>query len=697
MLIPVAVKYVALLAFKNIVRSYPELVALHQDVILDCIDDPDISIRLQALDLGSGMINIDNISLIVERLMQQLRDAPLNNDRNRPNTAPAQGIEPAADSDEEDPEARLRPDDARQEDSAPLPDEYRTKIILKILEMCAKKSYANIPDFEWYVDILLELVRLAPSGAESSDATKNESQTSLAQDVAVTIGTELRNVGVRVSAVRTYVVQAAYNLIAIDQRYIHFPAGRAGAQSVLAYASWIVGEYASLLPNKRQALDSLLLLPTPEPHPPVLAAYIQAIAKVLSSIFLTEMMAWGPEQQTMASLLLARVIHFLEPRTTHSNLEVQERAVEFLELFKLTSDAVKQDDSSSDGPPILLTRVIPSLFNGAELGPVAAGAQRRVPLPENVDLSVPLNSDLPNILQQADQEDTLGADFADSYAFYYEKPVARAISAPTAAALVSESSSSYQNTNSASAKSEARVALKAELRRRQRDDPFYIGREADDLETGDPISDILQASSIDELEIDAIPIMALNLESSSSAAQQPPRAPKAPLRQHQRQQMVIAAEETIGDEISPGGLRSQSTDRRPEGLGRARRQQGLLQVDSSGLRSMSLTGESHGDQRGVSEYERVAAEENEMAKALAEVERLRIEMQRASEQLHLAEGMPDDGTVVKKKKKKVKKRDDTTQDPGAQEASQALAVADVEAETVVKKKRRRKKMVSAIE
>ena len=97
-------RYVALLAFQKIVVSHQYLVYMHQDVILQCIDDPDISIRMRALDLAVGMVNADNLQLIVDRLVAQLLQAPfanasdeVNNDRGFHN-----GIEPRADSDDED-------------------------------------------------------------------------------------------------------------------------------------------------------------------------------------------------------------------------------------------------------------------------------------------------------------------------------------------------------------------------------------------------------------------------------------------------------------------------------------------------------------------------------------------------------------------------------------------------------------------
>ena len=63
----------ALLAFNQIVITHPWLVAQQEDVILECIDSTDISIRIKALDLVQGMVSGDNLVSIVSRLMRQLK------------------------------------------------------------------------------------------------------------------------------------------------------------------------------------------------------------------------------------------------------------------------------------------------------------------------------------------------------------------------------------------------------------------------------------------------------------------------------------------------------------------------------------------------------------------------------------------------------------------------------------------------
>jgi AP-3 complex subunit delta-1 len=49
-------RYIALVALVKILPTHPHLVATHDEVILSCVDDPDLSIRMRALDLVEGMV-----------------------------------------------------------------------------------------------------------------------------------------------------------------------------------------------------------------------------------------------------------------------------------------------------------------------------------------------------------------------------------------------------------------------------------------------------------------------------------------------------------------------------------------------------------------------------------------------------------------------------------------------------------------
>src|SRR5690606_38485687 len=120
-----------------------------------------------------------------------------------------------------------------------------------------------------------------------------------------------------------------------------------------------------------------------------------------------------------------------EPFASHPYLEVQERAVEFIELLKLTAEAATGQAPSTDemqqDAPLLLTQAIPSLFNGWELNSVAAGTQQNVPMPDDLDLDEPIHPDLNRLLSQADSLmlPTQGDDEFEAY--YNQKPAATSI------------------------------------------------------------------------------------------------------------------------------------------------------------------------------------------------------------------------------------------------------------------------------
>lgn len=59
------VKYLGLLAMSKILKTHPKSVQSHKDLILQCLDDKDESIRLRALDLLYGMVWSKDISFYI--------------------------------------------------------------------------------------------------------------------------------------------------------------------------------------------------------------------------------------------------------------------------------------------------------------------------------------------------------------------------------------------------------------------------------------------------------------------------------------------------------------------------------------------------------------------------------------------------------------------------------------------------------
>ncbi|OAL06749.1 Adaptor protein complex AP-3 delta subunit [Phaeosphaeriaceae sp. SRC1lsM3a] len=685
-------KYVALLAFERIVSSHPYLVAQQQDVILECIDDPDISIRMRALDLVVGMVNADNLTAIVGRLMRQLRNAPIMSPANNPDNERVRTTEivPYAD-DDSDAEDNLRQHEQQSDQPPPLPEDYRISVIRRILEMCSRDTYSNISDFEWYIDVLVQLVRVSPSTKHTSVEEEKE-DTERVDEIGGGIGRELQNVAIRVKSVRSEAVDAAQSLVLVDRREQMFPASGNGGQGVLEYAGWLVGEFANYLSRPEPVMTSLLHANSLQLPAKTLAVYLQAIPKVFSQMAGNDQISWTPERKTLMSLLMARIIHFLEPLSTHPSLEVQERAVEYLELMRLAAEAASGTATGTDNgdfidPPLLLTQAIPALFSGAELNPVAPGAQRKVPVPDDLDLDTPINPNLQFLLSQAETEG-FETDDDDVYAAYSE-PVAAYTEAPTIIAPAAErldaphrEPTSYQNAVEEEYLDPDIIARrKAERRERHKDDPFYIDPDASGGSGAvTPLSRIVRDGNQEnnDLDIDSIPIMELNLDRASSSDQLPrSRSPRKPFKRV----------EIMGDENLGAGTDDPSREDIVQPRA-SKAKKSLLEVDSSGLGSLSLVDDDGTSKRKLTQFEieRRDQEEAEMKKALQEVERLRLEMQRASERLHVKEEV-----AVKKKKKKVRKVDVEGDDP-ASSIPVAPEAEDASAAPTKKKKKKKVKM-----
>ncbi|KAF7555530.1 hypothetical protein G7046_g6548 [Stylonectria norvegica] len=645
-------KYVALLAFNKIVVTHPYLVSQQEDVILECIDSTDITIRIQALDLVQGMVTGDNLMSVVSRLMKQLKSSLPTRSRARSGTPPD---DPNSYSDDDLEDAESEP--AADSQAPPLPEDYRIDVIARILNMCAKDNYSSVLDFNWYIDVLIQLVRMAPV-SRKVDADSGSALSKPLPDVSEKIGDELRNVAVKVRAMRPTVVEASE--IILGQLNSDTPAGHFITSGALKSVAWVMGEYASQLSTPDDNLSGLLQLLTRTANPEVMTTTLQAVTKVFSTIVGDELEPWTAERKSRVSLLMARILHALDPLALHPSLEVQERAVEFIELLKLTAEAASGQPASTDevqqDPPLLLTQAIPSLFNGWELNSVAPGAQHNVPIPAGLELDEPIHAQLNRLLSEVDSI-TLAADESDEFEVYYHQrppPTSIDSSGPAISRLVEtpteEIVGSYQQASEDSYLDADIVARrKAERQERNKDDPFYIPSRGTP-QTSTPIHNILQNSNGPDLDIDAIPIMQLDLDKVGNSV-----APSNRPQPRPRQKVIIAADETLSGDTTPN--RTYDSENNSDSFTKSRAKKlkhSLLQVDSSSIGSFSLEGQPS---TGF-DHEQQQREDAEMQQAMKEVERLRLEMQRANERIQVAQGVDAEGTVVKKKKKKVKKADE---------------------------------------
>lgn len=165
-------KYIGLLALTKILPTHPHLVAEHKDIILKCIDDPDISIRMRTLDLIVGMANKKNLTEIVKRLISHL--LPINENEITTSSSLNNGAATAALMD----------------------PTYRADIIRRIILICSQNSYANITNFEWYLAVLSDLTNIA------------------GVNVGESLMQQFMDVGVRVKSARSYTVQLMVSQLA---------------------------------------------------------------------------------------------------------------------------------------------------------------------------------------------------------------------------------------------------------------------------------------------------------------------------------------------------------------------------------------------------------------------------------------------------------------------------------------------------
>ena len=296
------------------------------------------------------------------------------------------------------------------------------------------------------------------------------------------------------------------------------------------------------------------------------------------------------------------------------------------------------------------------------------------------------------LLQQAEYDTDYADADNDVYRFYNEKPSAvSTINHITASDLLDASRAySYQDADTESFDQEAIERKKAQRAERYRDDPYYIApAERSSSGTSTPMGRILRNSNGDqELDVDAIPVMELKLDDTREVASDPERTrrpKKIASTKKPKRHFEIAAEETIdgGDDGNLPASYSSSPSRSTFSRGK----KSLLEVDSSGLSSLSLTDPaSTGGRVTQLDIERRQAEELEMANALKEVERLRLEMQRAQERIQMRSDVPEEGTVVKRKVKKKKVK--TALVAGEENANVGDGVEDA---TVAKKKKKKKK------
>ncbi|OZJ03164.1 hypothetical protein BZG36_04066 [Bifiguratus adelaidae] len=350
-------KYIGLLALHRMLPEHTKSVAENRDIIIECVDDPDFSIRMRALDLIVGLVNRNNLIDIVKKLMSHLLPS---------NTGDKEG------------------DDADDETAKPLQHQsvtvlndpnYRLDIIHRIVHICSQNQYANITGFEWYMAILVDLTYIA--GVNAGDL----------------LTSQLLDVAVRVKSVRPYAVKIMSGLLN-DQAFLDKATLPDSNAEVLYAAAWICGEYCSYLEDIPATLERLLANGVTKLSPATQALYVQNILKIYVYWVSTLVYQWDAEVQQEFLNVTQVIKEKMEAFCRSFDLEVQERASNAREIFSLVLSRMQNDANFASTNSAFLS-ALSTLFFTYELNPVAPKAQSKVPIPEGLDLDAWINEPLP--------------------------------------------------------------------------------------------------------------------------------------------------------------------------------------------------------------------------------------------------------------------------------------------------------------
>lgn len=212
------------------------------------------------------------------------------------------------------------------------------------------------------------------------------------------IAAQMLDVAIRVKAIRMFAVSQMAMLL--DNA--HLLAGsmqRNGICEVLYGAVWICGEFSEHLQEPNQTLEAMMMPKVTTLPGHIQAVYVQNAAKLYASVLQQKEQAGDKEgAQEITQMMIDKLPQFVQ----NADLEVQERASCILQLIKYVQKL------QAKGIPV--AEEVTALFAG-ELNPVAPKAQKKVPLPDGLDLDVWINR--PPAESSSDDEKPKKAIFHD--------------------------------------------------------------------------------------------------------------------------------------------------------------------------------------------------------------------------------------------------------------------------------------------
>ena len=153
-------KYLGLVGFVELTKTTPTVAAEHKDLVLLCLSDEDVTVRLRALELLGGMATKKSVTGIVEKLLHHLREAPPGRFRDAvvetvvvacvgsssASSASLVGGGAGAGAGGSGTSPRSRGGNDTAEETGKMDD--------------AAARFSRIPSFEWFVAVLMDLARI---------------------------------------------------------------------------------------------------------------------------------------------------------------------------------------------------------------------------------------------------------------------------------------------------------------------------------------------------------------------------------------------------------------------------------------------------------------------------------------------------------------------------------------------------------
>ena len=251
------IRYVALNTLLKVVALEPNAVQRHRNTILECLRDPDISIRRRALDLSFTLIREDNIRVLIRELLAFLEVAD---------------------------------------------NEFKSVMTTQI--GIAADRYA--PSKRWHIDTMLRVVKLA------GNYVKEQILSSFIRLIATAPDQQ------------TYAVQKLYSGLRSDI-----------TQEALTLAgTWCIGEYGDLLLRGGSYEEEELVKEVNESD--IVDLYLNILDSTYATQIATEYIitsAMKLSTRMSDSYQIERIRRLMSGRTADLNIEIQQRAVEYGNMF----------------------------------------------------------------------------------------------------------------------------------------------------------------------------------------------------------------------------------------------------------------------------------------------------------------------------------------------------------------------------